>query len=88
MKYAKLNADGTLAFPPLWVFYEEQQIFNPSADVLIALGYKPVIETPYPAQEEDAEPISYAAHYEERGDEIARVWEATEATTDDMEGKT
>ena len=87
MRYAKLNADRTLALAPLWVVYGEQQIFNPSVDVLKALGYKPVTETPYPERKEDEEPVSYAAHYEEHGDEIVQVWEVEEPPNEETEAK-
>lgn len=87
MRYAKLNADSTLSFPPLWVIHGEQQIFNPSADVLNALGYKPVIEAPYPAQDEDTEPIFYAARYEEREGKIVQVWEEAQPHNDQADAE-
>ena len=75
MRYAKLNANGTLALAPYCVTYDGKQIFNPSTDVLLALGYKPITDTPYPEQEEGTEPISYTVHYEEQENEIVQVWE-------------
>ena len=51
--------DGILAYPPNRIVLNGMQIFNPTDDQLIQVGYKPITETPMPE-----EPAPKGQHYE------------------------
>ena len=68
--YAKLNG-SSLQMAPKRVTYEGHIIFNPCADVLSALGYKPVVYTDPPEAVEGMIPVST---WEETETEIVQVW--------------
>ena len=70
MRYAKL-IDNNLVYAPRRVIYQGMRIYNPPAEVLLALGYKPVQYTDPPEV-----PAGY--HLEESWTEdqekITQVW--------------
>ena len=68
--YAKLNG-SSLQMAPKRVTYEGHIIFNPCADVLSALGYKPVVYTDPPEAVEGMIPVST---WEETETGIVQVW--------------
>lgn len=65
--------DGTLTYPPNRIILNGMQIFNPTDDQLIQVGYKPITETPMP---EDPAPEGqhYEAKYTDDGDTIMQSW--------------
>lgn len=77
MKYGILK-DGTPVMAPNPLHAEGYQIYNPTAEQYIAAGCLPIIETPYPAAEEGAEPKYYTAAWEEQAGQIVRVWTETQ----------
>ena len=70
MTYAKL-IDGELILAPRKVKYNRYWIYNPPADVLLALGYKPVQYTDPPEV-----PAGYhlEASWTEDDEKIVQVW--------------
>lgn len=44
--YGKLSVDGKLIQAPSVVEYHSRKYVNPSSDILLALGYLPVIDDP------------------------------------------
>ena len=66
--YAKLE-NGVLYRSPKKITEGNMVIFNPTVDMLITLGYLPVVMTD-PPEEGYAE-----AHWEEQNGEIVQVWE-------------
>lgn len=65
--------DGILTYPPNRIVLNGMQIFNPTNDQLIQVGYKPITETPMP---EDPAPDGqhYEAKYTDDGDTIMLSW--------------
>lgn len=65
--------DGILIYPPNRIVLDGMQIFNPTDDQLIQVGYKPITETPMP---EDPAPEGqhYEAKYTDDGDTIMQSW--------------
>lgn len=65
--------DGILTYPPHRIVLDGMQIFNPTDDQLIQVGYKPITETPMP---EDPAPEGqhYEAKYTDDGDTITQSW--------------
>jgi len=57
---------------------EGYNIFNPLDEQYAAAGYLPIIETPYPETPEDEEPKYCEASWEERDNQIVRVWAESE----------
>ena len=47
MKYAKL-IDGHISWAPKIVIYNGKRVANPKPEILLALGYKPVVYTDPP----------------------------------------
>lgn len=74
MKYAKL-VNGYPEFAPRRILWEDMQVFNPTAEQLTALGYKPVIFTDSPETEPGyiAEPGWY-----DEDDALRQVWTIVE----------
>lgn len=66
--YAKLE-NGKLIFAPKEVVIDGKRIVNPIDEILLELGYKPYITTPYPQDE-----LHYKQTYEETEDVIILVW--------------
>lgn len=69
--YAKLQ-DGALIKAPKILQYNGYIYHNPQAAIYLANGYYPVVNTPYPEQEDDSK--QYEAHYEQLENEIVQVW--------------
>lgn len=69
--YGKL-INGDLVLAPRKVKYNRYWIYNPPADVLLALGYKPVQYTDPPDPVEGFHPEFY---WTETEDEILQVWQ-------------
>ena len=65
--------DGILTYPPNRIILNGMQIWNPTDDQLIQVGYKPITETPMP---EDPAPEwqHYEAKYTDAGDTITQSW--------------
>lgn len=69
-KYGKL-IDGFLRIAPKRVEYEGKQIINPRPEILLALGYKPIVYTPIP---EEIEGYYWVSEWEETETEIVQMW--------------
>ena len=65
--------NGQLTYPPHRIILNEMQIFNPTDDQLIQIGYKPITETPMP-EEPAPEGQHYEAQYTDAGDTITQSW--------------
>ena len=76
--YATL-LDGVVQPAPNPVTLDGMTIFNPPGTVLSALGYLPVAETAPPEQDED-NPITYAASWVAQEGQIMQVWTLAEPT--------
>lgn len=64
--------DGKLTYPPNRIILNGMQIFNPTDEQLMQVGYKPITETPIPE-----EPAPEGQHYEAvytDGDTITQSW--------------
>lgn len=75
--YAKLM-NGQLMTAPAMLRTKTGDIYNPTEDVLMEAGYKPVVEAPYPVEDEE-NPVVYIAVYEEQKTEIIQSWELQES---------
>ena len=70
MNYAKL-IDGAIVYAPRKLRLETVTVYNPTPEMLIAEGYKPVVYTEPP----ETQPGYVAAPgWEETTDEIVQVW--------------
>lgn len=78
--------DGVLTYPPHRIILNGMQIFNPTDDQLIQVGYKTVTETPIP---EDPAPEGqhYESKYTDAGDTITQSWVLVDDKTVDPAGK-
>ena len=63
--------NGQLAYPPNRIVLNGMQIFNPTDDQLIQVGYKPITETDMPDDAPDG--WHYEAVYTD-GDTITQSW--------------
>lgn len=65
--------NGQLTYPPNRIVLNGMQIFNPTDEQLMQVGYKPITETPMP---EDPAPEGqhYEAKYTDDGDTIMQTW--------------
>lgn len=72
MRYAKL-IDNYPQYAPRTVIWRGCTVINPDGEKLQELGYLPVIETPFPA-EEPAEGFAWAESWTEEDGQIVRVW--------------
>ena len=65
--------DGILAYPPNRIVLSGMQIFNPTDEQLMQVGYKTITETPMP---EDPAPEGqhYESKYTDAGDTIMQSW--------------
>ena len=79
--------DGVLTYPPHRIILNGMQIFNPTDDQLIQVGYKPITETPMP-EEPAPEGQHYEARYTDSGDTITQNWVLVEDEPVDPAGKT
>ena len=75
MRYAKL-IDGEIVFAPSKLVGEETTVYNPTPEMLMAEGYKPVVFTDPPVA-----PEGYIAvqSWQDEGFEIVQVWHIEEA---------
>lgn len=78
MKYAKL-IDGAIRFAPRKIKHGDSITYNPSADMLLERGYKPIHESEPP---EAPEGYYYALSYTDEGEYISMVWTLTEEDPD------
>ena len=73
MKYAKLE-NGRPKYAPRRIIWNGMQVFNPAPEKLLALGYKPVQNAPFP--EEDPEPgYSWEEFWTDDGEKLVQRWE-------------
>lgn len=70
--YAKLT-NGILISAPKKVDYNGKTIFNPPDDVLLDMGYFPVVYADMPTDAPDGQ--HYESHWEQTDTEIVQVWE-------------
>ncbi len=79
--------DGILAYPPNRIVLSGMQIFNPTDEQLMQVGYKTITETPMP---EDPAPEGqhYEAQYTDSGDTITQSWVLVDDKPVDPAGKT
>lgn len=76
--YAKL-INGALIVAPRKLPIGSTIVYNPSEDMLLAEGYKPVVYTAEP----ETEPGYYAeSRWEDQGDSIVQVWTIVEEPAD------
>lgn len=82
MNYAKL-IDGNLVLAPRSVVVGDRQIGNPPAEMLVELGYKPVVYTKAP----ETEPGYVAVEgWIEDGGSIVQTW-TVEEEPDEIDGE-
>ena len=79
--------DGVLTYPPNRIVLNGMQIFNPTDDQLIQVGYKPITETPIP-EEPAPEGQHYEAQYTDAGDTITQSWVLVDDEPVEPSGKT
>ena len=74
--------DGILAYPPNRIVLSGIQIFNPTDEQLMQVGYKTITETPMP---EDPAPEGqhYEAQYTDSGDTITQSWVLVDNSLED-----
>lgn len=79
--------DGKLTYPPHKIILDGMQIFNPTDEHLISVGYKTIMETPMP---EDPAPEGqhYEAQYTDSGDFITQSWILVDDEPVESSGKT
>ena len=65
--------DGVLTYPSHRIVLSGMQIFNPTDDQLMQVGYKPITETSIP-EEPAPEGQHYEALYTDSGDTITQSW--------------
>ena len=65
--------DGVLTYPPHRIILNGMQIFNPTEEQLMQVGYKPITETPMP-EEPAPEGQHYEAQYTDEETQIAQSW--------------
>lgn len=65
--------DGKLTYPLHRIVLDGMQIFNPTDDQLIQVGYKPITETPIP-EEPAPEGQHYESQYTDGETEITQSW--------------
>ncbi len=74
MRYAKL-IDNYPSYAPRKLHVGNDWVFNPTAEMLTAAGYLPVIESDYPEVEDNF----YAeSHWAEKDGQIVQTWEIVE----------
>lgn len=69
--YAKL-INGTLRSAPKKVDYNGKTIFNPPEEILLELGYMPVIYTDIPTDVPKGQ--HYESHWEQTDTDIVQAW--------------
>ena len=73
MRYGKLE-NNKLIYSPNPITIDGKRIYNPSAEMLTELGYKPIVNSEYPQDEKH-----YKQEYNETETEIRIVWVDNEA---------
>ena len=79
--------DGVLTYPPNRIVLNGMQIFNPTEEQLMQVGYKPITETPMP-EEPAPEGQHYEAKYTDGETEITQSWVLVDDKSVDPSGKT
>ena len=79
--------NGQLAYPPHRIILNGMQIFNPTDDQLIQVGYKTITETLMP-EEPAPEGQHYESKYTDDGDTITQNWVLVEDEAVEPAGKT
>lgn len=79
--------EGILTYPPNRIVLDGMQIFNPTDDQLMRVGYKPITETPIP-EEPAPEGQHYEVQYADSGDTITQSWILVDDEPVDPAGKT
>ena len=69
--YAKL-VNGTLGSAPKKVDYNGKTIFNPPEEILLDMGYLPVLHTDMPTDAPDGK--HYESHWEQTDTDIVQAW--------------
>ena len=79
--------NGQLIYPPNRIVLNGMQIFNPTEEQLMQVGYKTITETPMP---EDPAPEGqhYEAQYTDSGDTITQSWVLVDDEPVEPAGKT
>ena len=76
MRYAKL-IDGNLVYAPRKLTVGENTVYNPTEEMILDAGYKPVVYTDAP----ETDPGYEAVHgWYDDGDSIREVWTVVEKT--------
>ena len=81
MKYAKLE-NGAPVSAPTPIRVGEDLVGNPPAGLLRTLGFKPVTETPLPAQEAPAG-YRWAEDWTETDDAVVQSWQMAAVPPDE-----
>lgn len=81
MRYAQLS-NGVLHWAPRHISHDDKLIYNPPAEMLTELGYKPVKYTETPGDAPDG--YYYASGWEETSDTIVQTWHLEELPPDDL----
>ena len=79
--------DGVLTYPPHRIILNGMQIFNPTQEQLMQVGYKPITETPMP-EDPTPEGQHYEPTYSDTGDTITQGWTLVEDEEVEPSGKT
>lgn len=79
--------DGVLTYPPHRIVLDGMQIFNPTQEQLMQVGYKPITETDIP-EEPAPEGQHYEAQYTDAGDTIMQSWVLVDDEPGDPSRKT
>lgn len=79
--------NGQLTYPPHRIILNGMQIFNPTDDQLMQVGYKTITETPMP-EEPAPEGQHYEPSYSDTGDTITQGWTLVEDEETEPAGKT
>ena len=79
--------NGQLTYLPHRIVLNGMQIWNPTEEQLMQVGYKPITETPMP---EDPTPDGqhYESKYTDAGDTITQSWILVDDEPGDPSGKT
>ena len=64
--------NGILTYPPNRIVLGGMQIFNPTEEQLLSVGYKPIVETDMPDDAPDGQ--HYEAQYTDGETQITQSW--------------
>ena len=79
--------DGKLTYPPHRIVLDGMQIFNPTEEQLMQVGFKLITEMDIP-EEPAPEGQHYEAQYTDAGDTIMQSWVLVDDEPGDSSGKT